>query len=81
MFATRETMSEPPPQCPKCHNQMERGFSRYPFGASVFGWVRGVPRKSWRGPSPEVPSIPICTFRCSVCGYLELYARQEFLPT
>ncbi len=71
-------MTETSLQCPKCHNQMERGFSRYPFGASVLGWVRGIPHKSWRGPSPEVTSIPISIFRCSVCGYLEQYARDQF---
>ncbi len=73
-------MTETSQQCPKCHNQMEQGFMRYPLGASVLGWVAGGPRKSWRGPSPEVNSIPIGIFRCSACGYLEQYARDEFGP-
>jgi hypothetical protein len=71
-------MSQTSLQCPKCQNKMEQGFSRHLFGAEVLGWVRGVPRKSWRGPSPEVTSIPIGAFRCTACGYLELYARNEF---
>ena len=71
-------MSEKLMLCPKCQNKMEQGFSRHLLGAEVIGWVTGVPRKSWRGVSPEVSSIPIGTFRCTACGYLELYARNEF---
>lgn len=74
-------MSETSLQCPKCHNQMEQGFILYPLGAEVLGWRGGVPRKSWwRGINSEATRIPIGTFRCSACGYLELYARDEFGP-
>jgi hypothetical protein len=48
--------------------------------AQVSLWVEGPPEKSfWTG--TKVPSdrrIPIGTFRCPSCGYLESYARPEF---
>ncbi len=75
-------MSETSLQCPKCHSQMEQGIILYhlPGGAQILGWVAGVPRKSWwRGIDSEITNIPIGTFRCT-CGYLELYARDEFGP-
>jgi predicted nucleic-acid-binding Zn-ribbon protein len=76
-------MSETSHQCPKCHNQMEQGaiLDHLPGGARILGWVKGVPRKSWwRGIYSEVTDIPIGSFRCTTCGYLELYARDEFGP-
>ena len=46
----------------------------------VSTWVEGAPQKSWFG-SAEVPKekcVPVGTFRCSACGFLESYARPEF---
>lgn len=47
---------------------------------SVGHWVPGPPEKSfWRGTKlPDEELIPIGTFRCGSCGYLESYARAEF---
>ncbi len=40
----------------------------------------GAPQKSfWAGTKlPEEKQIPVGTFRCSRCGFLESYARPEF---
>jgi hypothetical protein len=61
---------------------MEQGFvsdNNYGHGF-VNHWVPGAPRKSfWFGLAlPKAPQIPIGTFRCTACGFLECYARQEF---
>ncbi len=44
-------------------------------------WIEGLPKLSfWWGKT--VPSgkeqIPVGTFRCQSCGFLEAYAREEF---
>jgi hypothetical protein len=48
--------------------------------AAVTHWGRGTPVKSlWR--EIKIPAegvIPIGSFRCASCGYLESYARDEF---
>jgi hypothetical protein len=68
--------------CPKCQSEMVQGFVA-DFGhahVAVSTWVEGPPQKSfWYGTKvPEEKCIPIGTFRCSACGYLESYARTEF---
>ncbi len=74
-------MSEPT-VCPKCNGKMVRGFVADWSHAQVFvsQWVEGWPHKSfWTG--TKVPSdkcIPIGTFRCGECGYLESYARPNY---
>ncbi len=68
--------------CPKCGRTMVQGFvpdlNYQAVGISV--WVEGPPQKSfWSGTDARWErSIPIATFRCSGCGYLESYARPEF---
>jgi hypothetical protein len=49
-------------------------------GRVVSEWAAGVPLKSfWVGTKlPEEKLVPIGAYRCSSCGYLELYARAEF---
>jgi predicted nucleic-acid-binding Zn-ribbon protein len=73
-------MSSFQPTCPKCQGQMLRGFvADFGYDAAVVSsWTPGDPQKSfWTG--LKVPEkIPIGTFRCSSCGYLESYAREEF---
>lgn len=69
-------------QCPKCKGAMEQGFVLdNTYGArGVSHWASGAPRKSfWMGTKvPNEKQIPIGTFRCSSCGYLEHYAKDEF---
>jgi hypothetical protein len=61
---------------------MVQGFLFESEGARrvVITWVEGAPEKSWLG-SVKVPNekcIPVGTFRCSECGFLESYARPKF---
>ena len=71
--------------CPKCNDVMVQGFIPDFTGSkfcTVNNWVEGAPGKpTWFGTcvpvSPE-KCIPIGTFRCSGCGFLESYAQPEF---
>jgi predicted nucleic-acid-binding Zn-ribbon protein len=75
-------MAKTSQSCPKCNGHMEQGFVLdNTYGARVVSqWAAGAPQKSfWSGTKlPDEKLIPIGTFRCSSCGYLESYARQEF---
>ncbi|MEO6390608.1 MAG: hypothetical protein ABIP75_02080 [Pyrinomonadaceae bacterium] len=68
--------------CPKCNGKMVQGFTFEidGFKRMVSTWVEGAPEKSfWQ--SAKVPAdkcVPVGTFRCSACGFLESYARPEF---
>jgi hypothetical protein len=72
-------------RCPKCSGLMVQGFiidmKRSKFSV-VSNWVEGAPGKpTWFGtcvPAPAEKRIPVGTFRCSGCGFLESYARPEF---
>ena len=71
-------------QCPKCNGEMAQGFifDRADGGnRRVINWVEGAPKKSdfWTVTRvPEEKCVPVGTFRCSVCGFLESYAHSEF---
>jgi hypothetical protein len=70
-------------QCPKCNGDMVQGFTfdREQSGIRrVSSWVEGAPEKSfWTGTQvPAEKCVPVGAFRCSVCGFLEFYARPEF---
>lgn len=75
-------MTTSPSQCPKCNGAMQQGFVLdNTYGARIVSqWGRGAPLKSfWTGTqAPEGEVIPIGTYRCSSCGYLESFAREEF---
>ena len=74
-----------PMTCPKCSCHMESGFmlDRAAGGANLQAkWVDGPPptpsfwasgRVNMQGREP----VPVTTFRCDGCGYLESFA----LPT
>ncbi len=63
--------------CPKCQDFMEEGvvsdggFARY--------WFRGIPKVSWNGRIKVSwkERLPVITYRCTGCGYLETYTRKE----
>ena len=61
---------------------MEQGFVLdNTYGSrAVSHWAAGAPRRSiWAGTKlPAAATIPIGTFRCSSCGFLEEYAQPEF---
>jgi predicted nucleic-acid-binding Zn-ribbon protein len=68
-------------QCPKCNGGMEQGFvlDNTQGTQGVSQWAAGAPQKSfWTGMKSTGTKIPIGTFRCASCGYLEMYAREEF---
>jgi hypothetical protein len=75
-------MSARPHKCSKCGDEMEQGFVLdNTYGARIVSqWVAGPPEKSfWFGTKlPDNSLIPIGTFRCTSCGFLESYARPEF---
>lgn len=49
-------------------------------GRLVSHWAEGVPQRSfWGGTKmPDEKLIPIGTFRCKSCGFLEAFARPEY---
>jgi hypothetical protein len=64
--------------CMKCGATMEEGFVLdYTHGARLQSkWVEGTPERSiWTGIKVKgKDQLPIVTFRCARCGYLESYA-------
>jgi predicted nucleic-acid-binding Zn-ribbon protein len=72
----------PEHECPKCRGRMEQGFIvDNSYGALIVShWAPGAPRKSfWTGTKVhQEKQIPIGTFRCAACGYLEHYAKPEY---
>ena len=75
-------MSNEMMKCPKCSGEMAQGFiadAVQHAAQRVSSWVEGAPEKSfWSGTKVPSGMIPIGTFRCSTCGFLESYARDEF---
>jgi hypothetical protein len=61
---------------------MIQGFvAELTYGAAeVESWAEGLPKKQWLGgvKVPVMGRLPIATFRCESCGFLESYARSEF---
>jgi hypothetical protein len=72
-------------KCPKCSGLMDQGFvlDNTHGGLLVSQWAKGPPLKEsfWIGTKRPDTHLPIGTFRCASCGYLEAYARQEFAAT
>ncbi len=71
--------------CPKCEGEMEQGFvlDNTNGGRLVSHWSSGQPKESfWTGTKlSQEKQIPIGTFRCKGCGFLESFARPEFGAT
>ena len=70
-----------PMTCPKCSGHMESGFIRdRAAGAADLQakWVEGPPTPSvWLRDRVKMEGrepVPVTTFRCGGCGYLESYA-------
>ncbi len=66
--------------CPKCQASMAEGFipSEKHGMPALSGWIAGAPKKGWWG-DVKLPGkpIPIATFRCNRCGFLEHYASGK----
>jgi len=70
-----------PTQCGKCGGGMEQGFVLdFEEGRRrISRWAPGQPQRSfWMGTKLPEGVLPIGTFRCSGCGYLESYADPRF---
>lgn len=69
-----------PMTCPKCSGRMESGFMIERRGGAVdqqVRWVEGepVPRFFFSGVRLEGREpMPVTTYRCDGCGYLESFA-------
>jgi hypothetical protein len=69
------------PRCPKCEKLMDRGH--LPDAAAggqiqIGAWAPGdpEPRRFVGGIKYHADRvIPLAAYRCSACGYVELYAR------
>jgi hypothetical protein len=68
-------------ECMRCHMQMEVGYVPELKAGwySAQSWYPGEPEESfWKGLKMKPDKlIPIKTFRCPNCRYLESYARPE----
>lgn len=74
-------MREKRVECPKCKKVMSAGFLLDRGEGDrkrVAQWVEGMPEKSfWTGLSiTKRLVLPVTTYRCMSCGYLESYARD-----
>jgi len=67
-------------ECIRCHAQMECGYvvDLTYGGYAQQKWYPGAPESSiWKGLKlNRNQSVPVTTFRCSSCGYLESYAKS-----
>ena len=74
-------MLAPVTSCTKCSSDMEEGFI-IDYGHSQFrqvaSWIPGPAEKGgFSGVKiKDKRQIPLRTFRCTACGYLELYATE-----
>jgi hypothetical protein len=68
-------------ECIRCHAQMESGWvpDNTHSGLQQQNWSTGEPQPSfWTGLKVEGDQvIPVTTFRCPKCGYLESYASTQ----
>jgi hypothetical protein len=67
-------MSKP---CAKCGGRMDQGFipDATDNTTKVTNWVEGQPQKRWYGLKTRgLRKLPIESWRCGRCGYLENYA-------
>jgi hypothetical protein len=67
--------------CPKCRASMEPGFvlDRNRFDDRQSTWMEGTLESNiWTGSvkTSEREQIPVTTYRCTGCGYLESYAMS-----
>jgi hypothetical protein len=82
-------MNQPDSTCLKCGGPMELGYTPdYAHGAVYLGrWIRGRPKSRFFSifdrlliGRPGTLAVPIGVQRCQSCGFLEFYAREEFIP-
>jgi hypothetical protein len=69
-------------RCPKCGYPMERGFipDEYRDRNEITVWVQGQPERSSENGTVVLAGTrmwQVVTYRCTGCGYLESFARDE----
>jgi hypothetical protein len=69
-------------QCTKCQGELEGGFmlDHNDVSAHQALWASGAPTRtvaSDTGPSKTERMLPVVTFRCTKCGYLESFAPNS----
>jgi hypothetical protein len=50
------------------------------FAVPIITWIQGLYKRGWWYPVKDIEQrlvLPVTTFRCVACGYLELYAPGE----
>ena len=67
--------------CPKCGGTTSEGFlvDQGDYGMNYQArWHRGSPQKAWWGGLKvrKADLIPVETYRCNRCGFLEQYAKD-----
>jgi predicted nucleic-acid-binding Zn-ribbon protein len=68
-------------RCPKCQGQMEQGWILQDGGSvdpqTTNKWVQGRVKRIWGKWTGVVVKVSheIAAFRCSTCGYVEMYAK------
>ena len=69
-------MTERKLACPKCRSAMEAGFVLdQTYGANAqSAWIEGTPQPSFWSGLKVGERLPVTTYRCTRCGYLESYA-------
>src|SRR5215216_2526677 len=80
--ATQRLSASTAPNCPKCGNLMDRGFipDEYHDRNEVTVWVQGRPERSLETGAVVLSGTrmwQVVTYRCTGCGYLESFARDE----
>ena len=79
-------MSQHEISCPTCKAPMQEGFLAdrinrptiiWPQRVLVSEWIAGSPELTWLGDAKakEPLALPITTYRCPSCGYLESSAH------
>lgn len=68
--------------CPKCQGSMETGVmldKGHGDSLNTTEWLEGEPERSfWSGVKTKGKErLPVRTYRCARCGYLESYAIAE----
>jgi hypothetical protein len=64
--------------CPKCKRPMQEGFPLDRSTLTVGEWVEGRPEyfaRLFLKLGSRKKRLPITTYRCTSCGYLESYAK------
>ena len=72
----------PDTRCPKCNSLMNEGFIldyRHHHSTATQKWVEGPVERFWFGllKLRGRRRLEVRTSRCSRCGYLESYARDD----